>query len=131
MSTKSKKIIYLVTTSLLTLMMLATIGNSIFNIEFTKRFAEIGYPTYLIVPLIVLKILGLIAIWSDISQQLKEWAYSGFFFLLIIAMLAEINAPIPDYFSPPITLILLLTSYIFWKKGQSKNKITVANNVYN
>jgi hypothetical protein len=62
------------------------------------------------------KVLGLIAIWSNKSQLLKEWSYSGFFFLFLIAMLAEINAPIPDYFSPPIALVLLLTSLIFWKK---------------
>lgn len=122
MSTKPKKIIYLITTSLLTLMMLATIGNSIFNIEFTKRFAEIGYPTYLIIPLMTSKGLGLIAIWSNKSQLLKEWAYSGFFFLFLLAMLAEINASVPDYFSPPIALILLLTSYVIWKKGLKEIK---------
>lgn len=116
MSTKTKKIIYLVTTSLLTLMMLATIGNSIFNIEFTKRFVEIGYPAYLIIPLMTAKGLGLIAIWSNTSQLLKEWAYSGFFFLFLLAMLAEINAPVPDYLSPPIALVLLLVSYFLWKK---------------
>lgn len=120
MSIKTKEIIYLVVTSLLILMMLATIGNSIFNIEFTKRFAEIGYPTYLIVPLMTSKGLGLIAIWSNKSQLLKEWAYSGFFFLFLLAMLAEINAPVPDYFSPPIALILLLISYFLWKKKNTK-----------
>ena len=128
MNSKTNKVIYLITTSLLTLMMLATIGNSSFNPEFTKRFAEIGFPTYLIIPLMTAKILGLIAIWTNKSQLLKEWAYSGFFFLLLLAMLAEIKAPIPDYFSPPIAFILLLTSYILWKK-KTESKITVANNV--
>ena len=117
MNIKTKKVIYLIATSLLTLMMLATIGNSIFNPEFTKRFAEIGFPTYLIIPLMTSKILGLVAIWTNKSQLLKEWAYSGFFFLFLLAMIAEINAPVPDYFSPPIALILLLTSYVIWKKG--------------
>jgi len=122
MTIKTKKVIYLIATSLLTLMMLATIGNSIFNPEFTKRFAEIGFPTYLIIPLMTTKILGLVAIWTNKSQLLKEWAYSGFFFLFLLAMIAEINAPVPDYFSPPIALILLLTSYILWKKGLKEIK---------
>lgn len=116
MNIKIKKVIYLIATSLLTLMMLATIGNYIFNPEFTKRFSEIGFPTYLILPLMSAKVLGLIAIWSNKSQLLKEWSYSGFFFLFLIAMLAEINAPIPDYFSPPIAFVLLLISLFFWKK---------------
>lgn len=116
MSNKSKKIVYLIATVLLTSMMLVTIGNSFFNPEFSKRFSEIGFPTYLIIPLMSAKILGLIAIWSNKSQLFKEWAYSGFFFLFLLAMLAEINTSVPDYFSPPLALILLLTSYILWKK---------------
>ncbi len=121
MDIKSKRIIYLIATSLLTLMMLATIGNSIFNIEFAKRFGEIGYPNYLIIPLMTAKGLGLTAIWSNKSQLLKEWAYSGFFFLFSLAMLAEINAPVPDYISPPLALVLLLTSYIF-RNDKAKKK---------
>lgn len=117
MTIKTKKVIYLITTSLLTLMMLATIGNSIFNPEFTKRFSEIGFPIYLIIPLMTAKILGLIVIWINKFQLLKEWTYSGFFFLFLLAMLAENNASVPDYFTPQISLILLLTSYIFWEKG--------------
>lgn len=116
MKIKTKKIIYLVATGLLTLLIIATIGNSIFNPEFFKRFTEIGFPTYLIVPLMATKFLGLIAIWSNKSQLLKEWAYSGFFFLFLLAMLAEINAPVPDYFSPPIAFLFVLTSYFFGKR---------------
>lgn len=120
MDSKTKKINYLIITSLFTLMMLATIGNSIFNSEFTKRFAEIGYPTYLIFPLMTSKGLGLVAIWSNKSHLLKEWAYAGFFFLFLLALLTEVNAPKPDYFTPPIALILLLISYFLWKKELNK-----------
>jgi hypothetical protein len=120
MSSKTKKATYLIATTLLTLMMLSTIGNSFFNPEFTKRFLEIGFPIYLILPLMSAKTLGLIAIWSNKSQLLKEWAYSGFFFLCLLAMLAETNASAPDYFSPIIALILLLTSFIIWKRKTEK-----------
>ena len=116
MSDKTNKTIYWVTTGLLTLMMLMIIGNSIFNNEFSERFSRLGYPTYLIVPLMVAKALGLIAIWSNKSKTLKEWAYAGFFFNFILAMLAEVHAVDGDFLSPPMALILLLTSYIFGKK---------------
>ncbi len=128
MRTKSKNYVYLVATSLLTLMMIATIGNSIFNPEFAKRFSAIGFPTYLITPLMIAKALGLIAIWTNKSQLLKVYAYLGFFFLFLLAMLAEINAPVPDYFSPPIALILLLTSYICWE-NKTEKKIKETNNL--
>jgi len=120
MSTKSRKIIFWVTTGLLTAMMLMTIGNSIFNNEFSDRFARLGYPTYLIAPLMTAKVLGLIAIWSNKSNTLKEWAYAGFFFLLLLAMLAEVKAVDGDFVSPPMAIILLLTSYIFCKKNEEK-----------
>ena len=117
MSDKANKIIYRVTTGLLTVIVLMYAGNSIFNNEmFSKRFAELGHPTYIIYPLTIAKILGLIAIWSDKSKTLKEWAYAGFFFVFILAMLAEIHADDGDYLSPPLAFILLLTSYIFGKR---------------
>ncbi|WP_027420520.1 DoxX family protein [Crocinitomix catalasitica] len=116
MKSRTKKNVYYVSTSLLTLMMLATIGNSLFNTEFAKRFSEIGFPVYLIIPLMTAKTLGLIAIWTNKTEVLKEWAYSGFFFLFLLAFLAEINAPVPDYISPLLALVLITTSYIFWKK---------------
>lgn len=117
MSDKANKIIYQVTTGLLTVIVLMYAGNSIFNNEmFSKRFAELGHPTYVIYPLTIAKILGLITIWSDKSKTLKEWAYAGFFFVFILAMLAEIHADDGDYLSPPIAFILLLTSYIFGKR---------------
>ena len=117
MSDKANKIIYWVTTGLLTVIVLMYAGNSIFNNEmFSNRFAELGHPTYIIYPLTIAKILGLIAIWSDKSKTLKEWAYAGFFFVFILAMLAEIHADDGDYLSPPLALILLQTSYIFGKR---------------
>lgn len=117
MSDKANKIIYRVTTGLLTVIVLMYAGNSIFNNEmFSKRFAELGHPTYIIYPLTIAKILGLIAIWSNKSKTLKEWAYAGFFFVFILAMLAEIHADDGEYLSPPLAFILLLTSYIFGKR---------------
>ncbi|GAB5472690.1 MAG: DoxX family protein [Maribacter sp.] len=131
MNNKTRKIIYLIATSLLTLMVLATLANGIFNPEFTKRFVEIGFPTYLIIPLMTAKAFGILALWTNRFQFLKEWAYSGFFFVFLLAMLAEINANIPDYFSPPMALIFLLISYVLWKKELKETKMTVANNHYN
>lgn len=115
MNNKSKKIVYWIATGLLTLMMLMTIGNSIFNSEFSNRFVRLGFPTYLITPLMIAKTLGLIALWSKKMKQLKKWAYISFFFLFVLAMIVEIRAADTDYISPPLALILLLTSYIFSK----------------
>ena len=123
MSKKAEKIIYYVTTGLLTVIVLMYSGNSIFNNEmFSKRFAELGYPAYLIYPLTIAKLLGLIAIWSKKSKMLMEWAYAGFFFDFILAISAEIHAMDGEYVSSPMALILLLASYIF-EKRVSERKI--------
>lgn len=115
MSKKSKKVIFWIATGLLTLILLATIGNSIFNSGFSQRFAKLGYPTYLIVPLMIAKTLGIFFIWTN-TKILKEWAYAGFFFLFMLALLAEIHASDTDYISPILALALLAISYVFGQK---------------
>lgn len=42
-------------------------------------FEELGYPSYLVLPLAIAKILAVVAIISNKSKILKEWAYAGFF----------------------------------------------------
>ncbi len=117
MSNKANKIIYYVATGILTILVLMYLGNSIFNnTVFSKRFAKMGYPTYLIYPIAIAKALGLIAIWTNKSKILKEWAYAGFLFVFILAFLAETHFVGGDYFTSPLALISLLTSYIFGKK---------------
>ncbi len=63
------------------------------NFEMAARFFEsFGYPTYIIYPLAVAKVLGIMAILSGQSRILKEWAYAGFFFDASLATLAHTHA---------------------------------------
>jgi len=52
-------------------------------------FKHLGYPTYLIYPLATVKILAVVAILSRKSAFLKEWAYAGIFFDVILAFTAH------------------------------------------
>ncbi|MGB1019090.1 MAG: DoxX family protein, partial [Chitinophagales bacterium] len=71
---KKAKIIYLISTGLLSLMMLMSAGMYIVkNADVSVIFSGLGFPTYIIYPLAVAKILGIIAIWTKKSQSLKEW----------------------------------------------------------
>lgn len=126
MSDKARKIVYWITTGLLTVIVLMYVGNSIFNYEmFSQRFSSLGYPTYFIYPLTIAKVLGLIAIWSNLIKTLKEWAYAGFFFDFILAMMAEMHVDNGEYFSSLMATVCLLISYNLWKmsiqKTSSKN----------
>jgi hypothetical protein len=121
MSGKSQKIIFRVATGILSVIVLMFVGNAIFNREmFTNRFSSLGYPAQIIYPLAAAKVLGLLAIWSNRSATLREWAYAGFFFNFVLAFLAEIQAIDGEYISSPLALIVLLISYISGKKEFEK-----------
>lgn len=114
---KTTKIIYFATTALLTLLMLFSAGMYFFNhAEVAKIFGELGYPTYIIYPLAIAKILGLLAIWSNYSRSLKEWAYAGFFFDFVLALAAHMSVGDGEWAFAAIAIILVVASYISGRK---------------
>jgi len=117
MNNKRNRIIYLVATGFLTLMMLGSAGMYFYDYPMvSETFAKLGFPTYIIYPLAIAKILGLIAIWTKKSQMLKEWAYAGFFFDFILAISAHVMINDGEHAGALIALVLLLVSYFFDKK---------------
>jgi hypothetical protein len=55
----------------------------------TGFFEHLGFPTWIIYPLAVAKVLGIIAVLVKKSRVLLEWAYAGFFFDAILATAAH------------------------------------------
>jgi len=114
---KKTNIIYWVATGLLSAMMLMSAGMYLFNnAEMSETFAKLGFPTYIIYPLAVLKILGIIAILTNKSKTVKEWAYVAFFFNFILALSAHLNANDGEFAPPIIAIILLIVSYVYNRK---------------
>jgi len=114
---KRTKIIYRVATGLFTLLMLMGSGMYFFNHEMVaEMFTKLGYPTYLIYPLAVAKLLGLTAIWTNKSEMLKEWAYAGFVFTFILAISAHINVGDGEFIPATFALTMVLISYIYDRK---------------
>ncbi|CAM1347212.1 DoxX family protein [Tenacibaculum insulae] len=114
---KKDKIIYFVATGLLTLLILFSAGMYFFNHnEVAVMFTNFGYPTYIIYPYAVAKILGLIAIWFVANKIVKEWAYAGFFFAFIFAFFAHIMISDGEQMGALVAMILLVISYIYSKK---------------
>ncbi|CAN5353602.1 DoxX family protein [soil metagenome] len=111
------KIAYWIVTGLLCLMMLGSAGMYIFNhAEVAKIFTDLHYPTYIIYPLAIAKILGVAAILGNFSRILKEWAYAGFFFDFLLAASAHYFANVPSPLLAIAALILLIISYFLDKK---------------
>ena len=117
MSEKTTRALYWLVTIPLAAMMLFAAFNYFFKHELIAGvFHGLGYPRYIIYPLAVAKLLGVAALLAGYSKTLKEWAYAGFFFNLILATSAHLNAGDGQWAPAVICLILLIASYVFDKK---------------
>jgi len=90
---KKIKVLYWIFTGLLTAQMLMSAGMYLFKYDMVhEAFTHLGYPVYIIYPLAVAKFLGLAAVLSNMSRFLKQLAYAGFFYNLLLAVSAHISA---------------------------------------
>jgi uncharacterized membrane protein YphA (DoxX/SURF4 family) len=78
-----------------------------------QGFAHVGYPQQLRIILGMAKLLGAITLVLPGLAKLKEWAYAGFTFAWISAIVAHYLAKDgPTAFAPLILLVLLGISYV-------------------
>ena len=113
---KRNKIIFYIATGLLTALMLYSISMYFFkHDEVANMFTNFGYPTYIIYPYAVAKLMGLVAIWNPNFKVIKEWAYAGFFFAFVLAFFAHFMIGDGEQGGAFVALILLVVSYIFSK----------------
>lgn len=110
------KIAYWIATVLLCAIMVYSAQMYFFKTEMIKGFFEsFNYPTYIVIPLAIAKILGVVVILTNKVKWLKEWAYAGFFFDLVLASLAHHYADHPVGLSV-YAIIILIVSYTLGKK---------------
>ncbi len=113
-SGKRDKTIYWIATGLLVaLMMMNVVVYVVMNDMVTETFAGLGFPTYIVYPLALAKLLGVVAILTKRSKLLKEWAYAGFFFNFLLASSAHFVAGDGGFVAPIVALVLLLVSRIY------------------
>lgn len=114
---KTLKIVYYVSTGLLTLLMLFSVSQYFFNYEvIAEAFKSFGYPTYIIYPYGAIKIAGIIALWFVANKTIKEWAYAGFLYAFILAFFAHFMIGDGEQMGAVVATVLLLSSYITYKK---------------
>ncbi len=112
---KIQRAIYWVATVLMCAMFLYSASMYITKTEMVTGFFEmLNYPTYLVYPLAIAKILGVVMVLWTKSQWLTEWAYAGFFFDVVLAFFAHEHAG-HDVTQTLVTIILVLISYFFGK----------------
>jgi hypothetical protein len=114
---KRDKVIYWGSTGLLCGMMAASAVMYVFNYsQVSTVFVALGYPTYLIYPLAVAKLLGVTAILTKKSRLLKDLAYAGFLYDFLLAAAAHLNAGDGEYIPAFAALVLLIVSFIYDRK---------------
>jgi hypothetical protein len=125
-----KNIAYKISTGLVSLMMLGSAFMYLsmnekvihaFSSELVGDFNAIGFPAWLIIPMGIAKLLGVIALWAPVPKFLREWAYAGFFFNFSLAFGAHAFNPInpnDNEIAPAlVALVLILVSrYTLCKK---------------
>jgi hypothetical protein len=111
------KLTYLISTGLLSAMMVMSAGMYFAQHEMIAgTVSGLGFPTYIIYPLGIAKILGIVAIWTRKSATLVEWAYAGFFFCFVLAISSHISISDGEHIPAIVAMVLLLVSYFSGKK---------------
>ncbi len=114
--TKTKKIIYWISTIWLALGMTSTAIVQLMKMpEGVEAVTRLGYPAYLLTILGIWKILGVVAILIPKFPLVKEWAYAGFFFAMSGAVVSHIlmSDPFGGIFPPSLLLVLTVVSWYF------------------
>lgn len=113
---KIQKIVYWLATLGICGIMIYSAQMYFVNTEGVQGFFEsFNYPTYIVIPLAVAKVLGvLMLLWRGVPW-LTEWAYAGIFFDVVLAAMAHYHAD-DDITFTLIALVLLILSYFFGKE---------------
>jgi hypothetical protein len=75
----------------------------------------LGYPAYVAKLLGIAKLCGVAALWLPMPKVFREWAYAGFVFNLVGAVVSHLASPGPHGHAvqPALLLVPLLLSYLF------------------
>ena len=114
MSDKVAKYVYWIATGLVALVYL---GAATFYISSHDMVAGmyrevLSYPTYIIWPLAILKIVGAVVILWRPSAMLADWAYAAMFWHLVLAFGAHVGAGDPGWPPAVVAWILLIVSWL-------------------
>lgn len=125
MMTKTRKIIYWVSTIWLALGMLSTGIVQLLAIQGEVDFAAgLGYPAYLLTLLGAWKIAGVVALLLPRAPLLKEWAYAGFAFTMTGAIFSHIASGNAGGLFPAL-LLFILTAVSWYLRPADRKLIPV------
>jgi hypothetical protein len=115
---KSIVIAYWVFTVLLCLQMGFTAYAQLTLPQVAEAFTRLGFPDYFRLQLTWAKLLAIGVLLAPVPARLKEWAYAGFAFTLVSALIAHLAVGDgPDAWSFSVgTGVLWALSYVSWRR---------------
>jgi hypothetical protein len=109
--------LYWVATGLFTLLFVFSIVTSLGDLETSYAvYARLGFEGWTVFFNAGAKILGLIAVLHNKSRTLKEFAYAGFLFDILLAMCAHIVNQDPDVILAIIGLVVWVFAFIMHRR---------------
>lgn len=118
MTAKTTKTLYWIFTILFALFMIMDGYGGITRQQAgVEVMQHLGYPIYAMSIFGIAKLLGAVAILQTKFVTIKEWAYAGFTFNFIGAMMSRgyTGDPVGWILFPLIPLAIMFASYYFWK----------------
>lgn len=113
----SIKKLYWISISLFTALFIGSVIFGYIDIQASyDEFKHLEYPTWLLHPLSLAKLLGIIAILKSKSQSLKDFAYAGFLFDLLCALGGHIAQQEIKLVLPIVCIFLWAFTYWIDKK---------------
>ena len=113
----SRKIGYWISTALVALALLGSLTYLTGSEQVVSGFAKAGYPQHLRIVLGVAKPAAAIVLLLPGFPLLKEWAYAGVTFALVMATISAYSIGEP-WFLPLVLLALLVVSYLTRPAGR-------------
>ncbi|MDI9877821.1 DoxX family protein [Flectobacillus longus] len=116
---KQDKIIYWVTTALISLGSLLAVYWYFTDIKIVESYKHFGFPAYFRIQVGISKLVGaIVLIVPFFPAKMKEWAYAGFGILYISAAIIHymVGDPTANLVVPLINLVILTVSNIYYSK---------------
>ncbi|HEY6090273.1 MAG TPA: DoxX family protein [Gemmatimonadaceae bacterium] len=107
----ARKVVYWGSTVLVAVMLMGSLTYLTGSAEVVEGFAKAGYPQHLRIVLGIVKPLAAIVLLLPGLALLKEWAYAGVTFALVMAFISAYASNDPHWPLPPVLLLLLAVSY--------------------
>jgi hypothetical protein len=113
MSDTAAKWVYWSSTGLVALVYLGAAAFYISMYDMVKGMYEgvLRYPTYIILPLAILKIMGSVVILWRPTAMITDWAYGAMFWHLLLAASAHMAVGDPGWPPAVVTWMLLIASW--------------------